>query len=86
MRVRRARAPKSSTCRRLPGKPEISSRARLADFGNRILRNETDAFLFTTGLKGENVAGKWNFDTAFSYSTVRDRTRNLTGKPLAPKW
>ena len=30
VRVRRARAPKSSTCRRLPGKPEISSRARLA--------------------------------------------------------
>ncbi|MBI4624336.1 MAG: TonB-dependent receptor [Verrucomicrobia bacterium] len=52
------------------------SRARLAEFGNRILRNETDAFMFTTGLKGENVAGRWNFDASFSYSSVRDHNRN----------
>ncbi|MSU49443.1 MAG: TonB-dependent receptor [Opitutus sp.] len=53
-----------------------SSRARLAEFGNRILRNETDARLFTTGLKADNVAGRWNFDASFSHSSIRDRTDN----------
>lgn len=52
------------------------SRGRLAEFGNRLLRNETDAFMATTGLKGENVYGKWNFDASLSYSTIRDNTRH----------
>jgi iron complex outermembrane receptor protein len=52
------------------------SRGRLAEFGNRILRNETDAFMATTGLKGENVYGKWNFDASLSYSSIRDQTRH----------
>jgi iron complex outermembrane receptor protein len=52
------------------------SRARLAEFGNRIFRNTTDAVLFTIGLKGENIMDKWNFDAGYSYSTIRDTSRN----------
>lgn len=52
------------------------SRARLAEFGNRIFRNQTDATLIVAGLKGENIAGKWNFDSGYSYSSVRDVSRN----------
>jgi outer membrane receptor protein involved in Fe transport len=53
-----------------------NSRARLAEFGNRIFRNQTDATLITAGIKGENIAGKWNFDGAYSYSAIRDSSRN----------
>ena len=52
------------------------SRARLAEFGNRIFRNQTDAMLIVAGLKGENIAGKWNFDSGYSYSSIRDTSRN----------
>jgi outer membrane receptor protein involved in Fe transport len=52
------------------------TRARLAEFGNRIFRNNTDAALITTGIKGENVAEKWNFDAGYSYSSIRDTSRN----------
>ncbi|MSU49445.1 MAG: TonB-dependent receptor [Opitutus sp.] len=52
------------------------SRARLAEFGNRIYINNTDAMLLTAGLKGENIAGKWNFDAGYSYSSIRDTSRN----------
>ncbi len=52
------------------------SRARLAEFGNRIFRNQTDAALIVAGIKGENIAGKWNFDAGYSYSSVRDTSRN----------
>jgi len=52
------------------------SRGRLTEFGNRIIRNRTDAVMATAGLKGENIAGRWNFDGSFSYSAIRDRTRN----------
>lgn len=52
------------------------SRARLAEFGNRIFRNQTDATLIVAGIKGENIAGKWNFDSGYSYSAVRDTSRN----------
>ena len=52
------------------------SRARLAEFGNRIFRNQTDATLIVAGLKGENIAGKWNFDAGYSYSAIRDTSRN----------
>ncbi len=53
-----------------------SSRGRLAEFGNRVIRNETRAVLAAAGLKGENVAGKWNFDGSFSFSAIGNRTRN----------
>ncbi len=52
------------------------TRARLAEFGNRIYRNNTDALLLTFGLKGENIMGHWNFDTGYSYSSIRDASRN----------
>lgn len=52
------------------------SRARLAEFGNRIFRNETDAFLTTFGIKGENIMDKWNFDAGLSYSEIQDTSRN----------
>jgi iron complex outermembrane receptor protein len=52
-----------------------TSRARLVDFGNRITRDKTDAFMFTSGIKGENIAGKWNFDAAFSYSSIEEHRR-----------
>ena len=52
------------------------TRARLAEFGNRIFRNQTDATLIVAGIKGENIAGKWNFDAGYSYSSVRDTSRN----------
>jgi iron complex outermembrane recepter protein len=52
------------------------TRARLAEFGNRIYRNETDAALFTIGLKGDSILEKWNFDAGYSYSEVQDTARN----------
>lgn len=52
------------------------SRARLTEFGNRIVRNETDAFLTTVGVRGENLGGRWNFDGSFSYSSIKDQTRH----------
>ena len=52
------------------------TRGRLAEFGNRIIRNETDALMATAGFKGENVMGKWNFDASVSYSSIRDETRH----------
>jgi iron complex outermembrane recepter protein len=52
------------------------SRARLAEFGNRIFRNETDAFMVTSGLKAENFKGHWNFDASVSFSSITDHTRN----------
>ena len=52
------------------------TRARLAEFGNRIFRNQTDAMLITAGLKGENIAGKWNFDSGYTHSSIRDTSRN----------
>ncbi len=52
------------------------TRARLAEFGNRIYRNQTDAMLITAGIKGENIAGKWNFDAGYTHSSIRDTSRN----------
>ncbi len=53
-----------------------SSRARFAEFGNRIYRNKTDAFSFTTGIKGERILEKWTTDLSFSYSVIEDNARN----------
>jgi iron complex outermembrane receptor protein len=52
------------------------SRARFAEFGNRIFRNQTDAFMFAAGIKGESILDKWNTDMNFSYSSIRDTSRN----------
>lgn len=51
------------------------SRARLAEFGNRMFDNETDAFLGTVGFKGSKLFnGTWGYDTGFRYSEVRNTT------------
>jgi iron complex outermembrane recepter protein len=49
------------------------SRARLAEFGDRLLDNETDAFMTTLGLKGEKLFdGTWGYDAGFRYSQIRN--------------
>ena len=48
------------------------SRFRLAEFGNRIFIAETDAFMVTTGLKGDKLFnGTWGYDTAFRFSEIK---------------
>src|SRR3954467_930811 len=49
------------------------SRARLAEFGNRLFDNESDAFLATIGLKGDKLFdGNWGYDAGFRYSEITD--------------
>jgi outer membrane receptor protein involved in Fe transport len=49
------------------------SRARLAEFGNRLFDNETDAYLATLGLRGEKLFdGNWGYDTGFRYSQLKN--------------
>jgi outer membrane receptor protein involved in Fe transport len=51
------------------------SRARLAEFGNRLFDNETEAFLATFGLRGDKLFnGTWGYDTGFRYSQVKNLT------------
>jgi hypothetical protein len=52
------------------------TRARFAEFGNRIYRNETDAFSIATGVKADRILGKWNVDVGYSYSQIKDTSRN----------
>ena len=52
-----------------------TTRARLAEFGNRVIRDTTDALMFTSGIKADNIAGKWNFDASFSFSSIEDHRR-----------
>lgn len=48
------------------------SRLRTAEFGNRIFDDETDAILFTTGVKGDKLFdGNWGYDASFRYSQVK---------------
>ena len=49
------------------------SRARLAEFGNRLFDNETDAFLATVGVRGDKLFdGTWGYDAAFRYSQIKN--------------
>jgi iron complex outermembrane receptor protein len=49
------------------------SRARLAEFGNRLFDNETEAFLTTVGMRGDKLFnGTWGYDTGFRYSEVKN--------------
>ena len=49
------------------------TRARLAEFGNRLFDNETDAVLATAGFRGDKLFnGTWGYDTAFRYSEVKN--------------
>ncbi len=47
------------------------TKARLADFGNRLIDNENIAERFTTGVKGDKLFdGNWGYDGAFMYSQI----------------
>jgi iron complex outermembrane receptor protein len=49
------------------------TRARLAEFGNRLFDRETDAFLTTLGVKGDKLFdGNWGYDAGFRYSEVKN--------------
>jgi iron complex outermembrane receptor protein len=49
------------------------TRARLAEFGNRLFDNETDAWLSTVGVKGDKLFdGTWGYDAAFRYSQLKN--------------
>jgi len=49
------------------------TRARLAEFGNRLFDNETDAWLSTIGLKGDKLFdGSWGYDAGFRYSQLKN--------------
>jgi outer membrane receptor protein involved in Fe transport len=49
------------------------TRARLVEFGNRVIDNETNAFFSTVGLKGDNLFnGSWGYDASFRYSQVQN--------------
>ena len=52
------------------------SRARLAEFGNRLFDNESDAFLTTLGIKGEKLFdGNWGYDAGFRYSQIKNTSQ-----------
>ena len=49
------------------------TQARLVEFGNRVVNNETDAFFSTLGLKGDKLFdGNWGYDASFRYSQVQN--------------
>ncbi|MDQ2658870.1 MAG: TonB-dependent receptor, partial [Verrucomicrobiota bacterium] len=51
------------------------TRARLAEFGNRLFDNESDAVLATFGLRGDKLFnGTWGYDAAFRYSQIKNTT------------
>ncbi|MEX0326134.1 MAG: TonB-dependent receptor [Puniceicoccaceae bacterium] len=53
------------------------TRARLAEFGNRIYREDTDAGMATFGFKLKSIAGSnWSFDNSFTYSYIDTTSRD----------
>src|SRR5262249_15705758 len=47
------------------------TRARIFDFGNRLIDTENEAFLATVGVKGDKIFGSsWGYDGAFRYSQI----------------
>jgi iron complex outermembrane receptor protein len=49
------------------------TRARLAEFGNRLFDNETDAFFSTVGIKGDKLFdGNWGYDLGYRYSQIKN--------------
>ena len=51
------------------------TRARLAEFGNRLFDNESDAFLGTFGFRGDKLFnGTWGYDAGFRYSQIKNTT------------
>src|SRR6266536_2824866 len=52
------------------------SRARIFDFGNRLIDNENVAERFTVGVKGDKLFnGTWGYDGAFMYSQIEQIAR-----------
>jgi iron complex outermembrane recepter protein len=50
-----------------------ATRARLAEFGNRLFDNETDAVLATLGVKGDKLFdGTWGYDAGWRYSQLKN--------------
>ena len=47
-----------------------ASRARLAEFGNRIYREDTDSMLLTLGLKTDSFINDWSLDMGLRYSRI----------------
>src|SRR5881296_322177 len=53
-----------------------ASRARIFDFGNRLIDNENIAERFTIGVKGDKLFnGTWGYDGAFVYSQIQQISR-----------
>ena len=51
------------------------TRARLAEFGNRIFDNESEAWLGTLGFRGDKLFnGTWGYDAGFRYSQIKNTT------------
>ena len=49
------------------------SRLRLAEFGDRVSKNETDAFFATAAVKGDKLFdGSWGYDGGYRYSQVQN--------------
>jgi iron complex outermembrane receptor protein len=49
----------------------VGTRARLADFGNRLVDNENFAYLATLGVKGDKLFdGNWGYDAGARYSEI----------------
>jgi outer membrane receptor protein involved in Fe transport len=48
------------------------TRARLLEFGNRLIDSVTDSFLATIGIRGDKLFdGSWGYDGGFRYSKVK---------------
>lgn len=52
------------------------TRARMAEFGNRIYRDTNTALNATVGLKTSSFFGDWNLDASFSFSNLKNSERN----------
>lgn len=52
------------------------TRARLAEFGNRIYRDTNDALNTTLGIRSDAFLGNWNLDASLNYSSIVNTTRN----------
>ena len=58
------------------------TRARLIEFGNRVIDNETNAFFSTLGLKGDKLFdGSWGYDASFRYSQVQNISTAHSSQP-----
>ncbi len=53
-----------------------SSRARLAEFGNRIYRDTNTAFNIDLGIRATNLFGDWTMDASAMFSRVVNSQRN----------